>query len=66
MNWLTAYLNHVGIKQENGKWSLSTAELIEMERALGREFARAFNPSGTVLIPEHLAHTMIMEHLQKM
>ena len=66
MNWLTAFFNHIGAKQENGKWVLTSEQLVQLEQALGHEIARIFPPSGTVLIPEHLAHRMVLEHIEKL
>lgn len=65
MNWLTAFFNHIGVKQENGKWHLTAEQLMQLEQALGHEIARVFDPAGTVLIPEHLVHQMIKEHIAK-
>lgn len=66
MNWLTAFFNHIGVKQEDGKWHLTTQQLIHLEHALGHDIARMFDPGGTVFIPEHLIHQMIKEHIEKL
>jgi hypothetical protein len=67
MKWLHGFNNHFNIQRDaDGRWKFSDSELLLLQRNLLNEVTRPFPPNGTLLIPEHLIHTMIYEHFDKL